>query len=169
MAEMDTLISGFSSFSSRDRKARNNDPFRNAWSNIMGLFDDHSYEEIDVLESCVYSIFRVFVVIFVIPMWVLMGVLTAGWLWPPQIRELLFVQKGVFKSRAAVELEKLGQLEKIQNEVNAIKKDMMHEIATDREDAARVKNEIEHIHAEFLADLQQVKELLASLSGDGDE
>lgn len=168
MAEMDTLISGFpGANAARNRGAENarNESFRTAWSNIMDLFDSNIYEEIDFLESCVYSIFRVFAILFVIPAWILMGFLTAGWLWPPQIREFLFVQKGVFKSRAAMEREKLGQLERIQTEVMTIKQDMMHEITSDREDAARIKSEIEHVHAEFLADLQQVKDLLESLAG----
>ncbi len=36
--------------------------------------------------------------IFVIPLWILAGVLTLGWLWPPQVREWLFRPKGFHNS-----------------------------------------------------------------------
>ena len=37
--------------------------------------------------------FRIFSIFVVIPLWLAIGGITAGWLWPPQVREWLFVQK----------------------------------------------------------------------------
>lgn len=137
--------------------------FRMAWSQIMVLFDPNLYDEIDMLESWVYNIFRVFAILFVIPLWILIGLVTAGLLWPPQIRESLFVQKEVFASRAEIERKKLEQLKEVQSEMKNLKTDIMREIANDRDDVIRMKTDIEAIQGEVLADLQQVKDLLASL------
>jgi hypothetical protein len=139
--------------------------FRSAWSQIMILFDANLYDEIDILESWVYNLFRIFSIAFVIPLWVLAGFLTAGLLWPPQIREMLFVQKETYASRAELERKKLEQLKDVQNDVKILKQEIMKEITNDREDAVRMKMEIETIQGEVLSDLQQVKDLLASLMG----
>lgn len=139
--------------------------FRMAWSQIMVLFDANLYDDIDILESWVYNLFRIFSILVVIPLWFTAGLLTAGWLWPPQIRESLFVQKEVFASRAEIERKKLEQLKEVQSEMKNLKHDIMREITNDRDDVIRMKTEIETIQGEVLADLQQVKDLLASLMG----
>lgn len=137
--------------------------FRMAWSQIMVLFDANLYDDIDILESWVYNLFRIFSIFIVIPLWFTAGLLTAGWLWPPQIRESLFVQKEVFASRAEIERKKLEQLKDVQGEMKTLKSEIMREISNDRDDVIRMKTEIETIQGEVLADLQQVKDLLASL------
>lgn len=139
--------------------------FRSAWSQIMVLFDANLYDDIDILESWVYNLFRIFSILFVIPLWVIAGLLTAGWLWPPQIREGLFVQKEVLASRAEIERRKLEQLKDVQVDMKNLKNEIMREITNDREDVIRMKAEIDTIQGEVLADLQQVKDLLASLMG----
>jgi len=137
--------------------------FRTAWSQIMVLFDANLYDDIDILESWVYNLFRIFSILVVIPLWFTLGLLTAGWLWPPQIRESLFVQKEVFASRAEIERKKLEQLKEVQSEMKTLKQDIMREITNDRDDVIRMKAEIDTTQGEVLADLQQVKDLLASL------
>jgi hypothetical protein len=139
--------------------------FRMGWNQIMLLFDANLYDDIDMLESWVYNFFRIFSVLFVIPLWFCLGLLTAGWLWPPQIRQSLFVQKEVFASRAEIERKKLEQLKQVQSDMRNLKHEIMREISNDRDDVIRVKAEIETIQGEVLADLQQVKDLLASLVG----
>jgi hypothetical protein len=34
-------------------------------------------------------LFRIIAVVFVIPFWLALGLVTAAWLWPPQVREFL--------------------------------------------------------------------------------
>lgn len=137
--------------------------FRMAWSQIMVLFDANLYDDIDILESWVYNLFRIISIFFIIPLWIVAGLLTAGLLWPPQIRESLFVQKEVFASRAEIERKKLEQLKEVQSEMKNLKQDIMREIANDRDDVIRMKSDIETVQGEVLADLQQIKDLLASL------
>ena len=62
------------------------------WKKLIECFDP----EMDANGSMgmiLYVPLRVFISMFLIPFWLLLGILSAGWLWPPQVREGLFVQK----------------------------------------------------------------------------
>lgn len=169
---MDAVIFGLSSSAtkedeshSRRSASRQMESFRAAWTRVMDLFDPNAFdEEVDLVEHLVFSLFRIVSILCVIPVWWLLGMCTAGWLWPPQIREFLFVQKGVLKSRAEVEREKTERLETVQRQMEDIRRTMASERANDREEVTRIKADIETTQKEFLADLQQVKELLTSLA-----
>lgn len=137
--------------------------FREAWHQVMLLFDAHLYEDIDWIETWVYNIFRIFSIFCVIPLWLAVGAITAGWLWPPQIREYLFAQKETTISRAELERQKLGQLKSIGTELKALKQELMREMANDRDEMIRMKAEVETVQGEVYDDLQQVKELMGSL------
>jgi hypothetical protein len=140
-----------------------NEFFREAWHQVMLLFDDNLYDDIDWIETWVYNVFRIFSIFCVIPLWVALGAITAGWLWPPQIREWLFVQKETAVSRAEIERQKLGQLTSIQNDLKILKQEILREMACDRDEMIRMKADVETVQGEVFADLQQVKELMDSL------
>lgn len=145
--------------------AKSVDLFRLGWAQVMQLFDEALYEDMDWLESWVYNFFRIFSIIFIIPLWILLGLTTCGLLWPPQIREALFQQKEAGISRAEVERKKIEKLVRIQNDMKTMKQEMMREMENDRDEMTRLRAEVETVHNEFLADLQQVKEVLSSLMG----
>ena len=140
-----------------------NEYFREAWHQVMLLFDANLYEDIDLIETWVYNVFRIFSIICVIPVWLALGAISFGWLWPPQVREYLFVQKETAISRAELERQKLGQLKSIQTELKLLKHEIMREMANDRDEMIRMKAEVETIQGEVFADLQQVRELMNSL------
>jgi ankyrin repeat protein len=141
------------------------DFFRYGWQQVMLLFDANLYEEIDPIESLVYNIFRIACIVFVIPLWLIMGAATAGWLWPPQVREALFCQKGTTTSRSEIERKKLEQLRTIQTDLTSLKSDIVREMTSDRDEMIRMKLEVEGVQAEVLSDLIQVRELITSLLG----
>lgn len=139
---------------------------RYAWAQVMQLFDESLYEDVDWVEAWVYNVFRIFSVLFIIPFWFLMGVVTVGLLWPPQIREALFVQKETGISRAEIERRKLEKLISIQNDMKTLKQDITREMENDRDEMMRMRTEVEAVQTEVVADLMQVKELLSSLLGE---
>jgi ankyrin repeat protein len=141
--------------------------FYEGWKNIVQLFDQNLYDDIALspqnIEFWCYFFFQGAAVVFVIPLWILAGILTAGILWPPQIREYLFVQKETAISRADLEKQKLQQLKEIQISMKVLKSDLKKEMASDREEMIRMKNEVETIQNDVMADLQQVRELMTTL------
>ena len=137
--------------------------FGEAWQQVWLLFDLNLYEDIDWIETFVYNIFRIFAIFIVIPLWLAIGAMTAGWLWPPQVREWLFVQRETVVSRSELEHQKLDQLKQIQTDLKTLKVEIMREMAKDRDEMIRMKAEVETVQGEVFADLQQVKELMGSL------
>lgn len=142
------------------------DFFREAWHQVMLLFDANLYDEIDLFEALIYNVFRFLCLFIIIPLWLCAGIITAGWLWPPQVREYLFVQSETTTSRAELEKKKIEQLQVIQDDLKTLKQDIKHEMSSDRDEVLRMRNEIETVQSELLADLQQVKELMGSLLGE---
>jgi seryl-tRNA synthetase len=86
-----------------------------------------------------------------------------GILWPPQVREWLFVQKDTVASRKEIERRKLKQLEEIQHETKGLKNEIRMEMQNDREEIFRTKAAIDAVQEEILADLQQVNALVTTL------
>jgi hypothetical protein len=141
--------------------------FADGWRNLVQLFDQHLYDDVDINPTNVdfwcYVLFRALAVIFIIPLWIVAGLVTAGWLWPPQIREWLFIQKETAISRSDLEKQKLEQLKEIQNDIKSLKAEIRKELATDRDEIMRMKTEMEGAHYGIASDLQQVRELMTSL------
>ena len=140
---------------------------RGVWQSLMDLFDskEYSFEEMEWYETWLISLIRFICVFLVIPIWIILGAVTVGWLWPPQVREALFIQRGATKSRAELERSKLKQLKSIQTDLKIMKNEIAREMTEDREEMIRMKTEVESIQNEVLADLLQIKELMASLLG----
>lgn len=141
--------------------------FRNAWTSIMNLFDPNLYETYDVSPSSAefwcYVFVRFAMVVFVIPVWLILGLCTAGWLWPPQVREYLLKQKKVAISRADMAEQVTAQINDLQSEIKKLRVEMKGEMKSDRKEFIQVKAEVEAVQAEVMADLLQVKEIMVTL------
>jgi len=149
------------------------DLFYHGWKSIVQLFDQNLYDDIALspqnIEFWCYFFFQGAAVLFVIPLWIIAGLVTAGILWPPQIREYLFVQKETTISRSDLEKQKLGQLKAIQTGIKTLKADLRREMSSDRDEMMRLKNEVDAIQSEVMSDLQQVRELMTTLLDMGRE
>ena len=100
------------------------------WARAMEFFEDEVESGILSLDFMLYSIFRIVVAVFVIPMWLLLGVITLGWLWPPQVRESVFTST-VFKHSSDSEKEdelRKTQVKQLQTEVLGLKDELLQEL-----------------------------------------
>jgi hypothetical protein len=59
---------------------------KDLWKQIMDLFEDDVDEGFLSFDFFAYVFLRVLAAFFIIPFWLLLGIFTAGWLWPPQVR-----------------------------------------------------------------------------------
>jgi len=141
--------------------------FREGWKSIINLFDPNLYETYDVnpssFEFWCYVLVRFAAVTFVIPVWLIVGLCTAGWLWPPQVREYLFQQKKAAISRADMAEQVTAQINDLKNEIQTLRSEIKGEMKSDRKEFALVKGEVEAVQAEVMADLLQVKEIMVTL------
>ncbi len=150
-----------------EEKGRMVGKFRTGWQTLMNLFDRNLYETYDVQPSSpefwCYVLIRFGAFFFAIPLWLLLGLCTAGWLWPPQVREWLFQQKKAAISRADMAQEVTNQINQLKTEIMKLRIEMKGEMKSDRKEFAGLKTEVEAIQAEVMADLLQVKEIMVTL------
>jgi len=143
------------------------DPFGVVWKSVMDLFESHYYDEQEMnpgnLLFWVMLLYRGFALFVLLPIWILLGIITAGILWPPQVREYLFVQMKTNVSRAEIERAKLEQLREIQGDIKALKTEIRKEMENDRDEMMRMKANVEAIQSEVLDDLQQVTDLMKTI------
>eukprot|EP00592_Proboscia_alata_P016584 CAMPEP_0194397976 /NCGR_PEP_ID=MMETSP0174-20130528/125847_1 /TAXON_ID=216777 /ORGANISM="Proboscia alata, Strain PI-D3" /LENGTH=254 /DNA_ID=CAMNT_0039194221 /DNA_START=2361 /DNA_END=3122 /DNA_ORIENTATION=+ len=85
-------------------------------------FDEQQQPSFSMSFFIVSSV-KFFLIIAVIPMWLLIGLFTMGWFWPPQVREFLLVQQSQrinslwVRSGEAVEVH--HEIQKFEEEVKA--------------------------------------------------
>jgi len=102
------------------------------WDNLIRLScgnhgDDDGYVKLSVLETLFVVISRFLTIFVIIPLWIALGLLTAGWLWPPQIREALFNGKYTSVDNDAEddkETQESEQVSELQNEVKAVRAEL---------------------------------------------
>ena len=150
-----------------DEEKGSSGKFRAGWQSLMNLFDRNLYETYDVKPSSIefwcYVLVRFGAFFLVIPLWLLVGLCTAGWLWPPQVREWMFQQKKAAISRADMAQEVTNQINQLKTEIVKLRIEMKGEMKSDRKEFAGLKTEVEAIQAEVMADLLQVKEIMVTL------
>lgn len=142
------------------------DIFRIGWKSLMNLYDPNLHEShgsISSFDFWCYLLLQLVVGVFVIPMWLILGLATAGWLWPPQVREYLLKQKKVVVSRADMSEAVTKKMTDLQNEILKLRVNMRGEMKNDRREFLQVKAEVEAIQAEVMADLLQMKEIMVIL------
>mmetsp|Transcript_26686 Transcript_26686/g.55289 ORF Transcript_26686/g.55289 Transcript_26686/m.55289 type:complete len:834 (-) Transcript_26686:352-2853(-) len=148
-------------------EGNNGDRLRNGWKTIMNLFDPNLYETYDVnpssFEFWCYVLVRFAAIFFIIPVWLIIGLCTAGFLWPPQVREYLFQQKKAAISRADMAEQITAQINELQKEIRVLRADLKGELKNDRREFTLVRAEVDAVKAEVMADLLQVKEIMMTL------
>eukprot|EP00536_Pseudo-nitzschia_multiseries_P004495 jgi/Psemu1/253683/estExt_Genewise1Plus.C_740119 len=143
--------------------------FREKWHSITCLFEHDVYgvaaEDIRPMDYWI-ELLKKTLAIIVIPPWLILGFATVGILWPPQVREWLFVQMDSVASRAEIERRKLEQLQEIQQDTKNLRDEIRMEMQNDRDEMFRTKAEVDAVQEEILADLQQVSALVSTLLSD---
>ena len=111
-------------------KSKSKKVFRDLWNTLTGLFKENPYEYMDVspgsFDFWCYLLLRI-VAIFIIPVWLILGLVTAGWLWPPQVRERLLCQTNVRISRADIAIKAKKEISKLRHELRNLKREVLHE------------------------------------------
>ncbi len=135
------------------------------WKRLMDLFDDDIEESYMSAEFFAYILLRLFTAVIIIPFWILLGLFTAGYLWPPQVREAIFtsaVRKHSSESAEEDELRKT-QVALLQREVLVLREDLTQELAGDRTQVVQMKTQIDHRRTEIDNELKNIKRIVTML------
>ena len=135
------------------------------WKRLMDLFEDDIEEGVVSFEFLAYTILRVLTAVIIIPFWIFVGLITAGWLWPPQVREGVFtsaVNKHASDAEHEDELRK-QQVEKLKIEVEMLKDDLLQELAIDRTHVVQTKSQVAERKMEIQNEMKHIKRIVAML------
>jgi hypothetical protein len=138
---------------------------KDMWRRIMDLYDDDLNESWFSFEFICQICLRLVTAIFVIPAWIIGGIVTAGWFWPPQIREYLF-SSTITKHSSDVEkdeaLRKI-QLEKVREEIGVLRDELQLELAVDRTNLVQLKSVVAEKKMEIQNEMKHIKRVVAML------
>ncbi|KAL7556480.1 hypothetical protein ACA910_003113 [Epithemia clementina (nom. ined.)] len=171
VAEMDAIANG--PWVTRFRKVRGSDDSnevreatfgKQLWNQIWELFEEEVDEGILSVDFLAYFFLRVLACV-IIPMWILIGFLTFGWMWPPQVREFIFTSTvSAHSSDIAMEDDlRKTQVANLQQEVSILKEDLLQELAMDRTQVVQIKSQVAERKQEIATEMRQIKRLVTML------
>lgn len=157
---------GFGKGGRTQAKGRQESVFgKELWKQIMELFEDDIEEGVFSFDFVVYTLLRVFAAAVVIPLWFTLGLITAGWLWPPQIREAVFTST-VFQHASDTERQnemRKTQVIQLQQEVKSLNDELLQELALDRSQVVQLKSQVAERKVEINNEMRQIKRIVAVL------
>eukprot|EP00567_Pseudictyota_dubia_P007643 CAMPEP_0197445272 /NCGR_PEP_ID=MMETSP1175-20131217/10532_1 /TAXON_ID=1003142 /ORGANISM="Triceratium dubium, Strain CCMP147" /LENGTH=984 /DNA_ID=CAMNT_0042976205 /DNA_START=119 /DNA_END=3073 /DNA_ORIENTATION=+ len=148
-------------------EAEKRKPMHDLWDNVMSLFDPDLFKEMEVHPGMAEFWFYVMLMILAaafIPTWIIAGVLSAGVLWPPQVRKLLFNAKQSSSTTRKDVADQLDQeIDQLRKGMTRMKREFKRDIVSERAELLGRKAEINGVRGELLGDLSQIKEIMTSL------
>jgi hypothetical protein len=134
-----------------------------AWKNLIALYEDQDLSALS-LEFYCYLVFRFAAGIFLIPLWLIVGLASAGFLWPPQVREWLFVQRIAKRSKGdTLQEQRLYQMNELKAEVKKLQEEIKDEMTTDRKEVDGMKTQLTQMKSEMTTEMKQIKEIMTML------
>ena len=133
------------------------------WQNFMSLFFEKHDMKIYTFEYWVIAFYRMLAFFVITPLWIALGFLSAGWLWPPQVRQKMLVQRVVSNTRADVSNVISMQISELRKEVYKLRVEVKAEMKSDRQEIIAMKAEAEAVQSDVLADMMQIKEIMSTL------
>jgi hypothetical protein len=135
------------------------------WKRLIDIFDDEVDDSVLSFDYFFYTLMRIMTAVFIIPSWILVGICSAGWFWPPQVREAVFTST-VFKHSSDVAKEdelRKTQLKKLKEEIHILRDDLLQEMAIDRTQVVQLKSSVAERKLEIQSEMKHIKRIVAML------
>ena len=135
------------------------------WKRLMDLFEDDIDEGILSFEFFCYTLLRIATAVFIIPSWILIGLVSMGWFWPPQIREAVFTST-VFKNTNSAEHEEVlrkTQVKILEQQVKILKGDLLQELTINRTQVVQIKSLVAERKLEIQNEMKHIKRIVTLL------
>lgn len=134
------------------------------WKKLVECFDPG--KEANKTKMLCLLPWRICISTFLIPFWLLVGVLSAGWLWPPQVREGLFVQRvsmpedNTVAQDAELRMQEVGEL---RDKLTETQTELVEEFTEDRKEMDVLKIQIAKIRKELKSEMKNIKKTMTNL------
>jgi len=132
------------------------------WKHVIALYEDQDLSVLS-LEFWCYLVFRCAGVLLIM-LWLASGIVSAGFLWPPQVREWLFVQRTAKQSKGdSLAEQRLYQMTELKAEVKKLQEEIKEEMAADRKEVDGMKTQMAQMKSEMTTEMKQIKEIMTML------
>ena len=174
ISEMDAIASGpwkrrlnkVVGLGDSETSGRAGDVFgKELWRQIMELFEDEVEDGVFSCDFLLYTLLRILAAVFIIPLWLCLGFVTVGWLWPPQVREAIFTSTVLKHSSDTEKQDELRktQVKKLQEEVKELQYKFMEELALDRTQVVQMKSQVAERKVDIAKEMNDIKRAVAVL------
>ena len=134
------------------------------WDRLMTFFEDDLFD-LGLIEKICSIMVRLAVALVIIPVWLLIGLLSFGTLWPPQVREAFFTSTVLANSSDEEKENELRneQVKILKDEVGSLKDGLKEELAINRTHVFQLKSRVAERKLEVQAESKQIKRIIAML------
>ena len=169
VAEMDVISNSFLRFRRKEDTVATfdeEDTFgRELWKKFMYLFEEEVANEdhgVISLEFVIYSLLRLFTAIFIIPVWIVLGAVTFGMLWPPQVREQLLTGRLTRRSTTEV-TNRMNQVLTLRQDLASFHTEIIMDMDRGRDEIEDIKIHLQGAKTEINIEMNKVKETVTEL------
>jgi len=133
------------------------------WKSLIDLFEDEVDSSIMTADFWVYNFMRLFAAVVIIPAWFFLGLISLGWLWPPQLRQFFWTAPVTKYAEASEEELRKTQVMLLDKEVKALSEEITHELTIDRIEVVQMKASIADRRAEIANEMRHIKHIMNML------
>lgn len=135
------------------------------WQRCMDiLYEDEVDDSLLSFEFYCYALLRLLLLLVVIPAWFLIGLATAGMLWPPQVRAYLFASSITKATEADKEDElRKNAISNLESEMDNLKEELLQELAVDRTQVVQMKSLVVERRLEIQNEMKHIKRVVTML------
>lgn len=107
---------------------------------------------------------RVFTACVIIPLWIIIGFISFGMLWPPQVREKLLTSQMTSRTeKESAERTRLDQVSRLKEDVTSFQEEVRVDMEKGRDDLYIVKAVLDSTKTEIHEEMDNVKEIVTEL------
>jgi len=140
------------------------DSFREVWKKLMDLFDDGVYDDSGLFYHLICIFLLRVVAALIILLWVIVGAISVGVLWPPQVREYLLKQRITKGSSDLTEAEQRSKrVKELREGVTEIHDEILIEIKTNRTDMVAMTRQVTDMRSEMTEEMKQINQIMTGL------
>lgn len=145
-------------------RTNNREPFRRLWANMIAFLRNETLsDDTAFAEFCLYSFLRMAIVTLVMPIWICLGIISAGWLFAPQVREWIFVMNENRYSARTKTIDVDDEIYALKKEVKESRAVMTAELLTAREDCLTLREEMADVQSSIKMEIAAVKDMTDAL------
>ena len=129
------------------------------WKSITDIFDkDLNRVEVWSVAFLCLAVVRISTIFIIIPLWIVLGLFTAGCAWPDQWRKRLLEQKITTHSNSS----QIPGLKTIMDDLDDLQREVATKLASNQEVVIRLKADVVSIQTTVNEDLKEIRKAMST-------